>query len=162
MPMHTSRRFFNEKLPTRTESLFKILFTVMFFFLVAATAPYLKPRRYSGSGINWLLASALSVMFVLRSFFEKIFVSIHFDYESKVVNITSRTILDSDKIHEIPFTELEYQERKEGSMRVKPTKLLAFFRGNHQLIKFKATDIGEYTFDEICKEITALKSTAQN
>jgi hypothetical protein len=154
--MQESRRFYNEQLPTRTASLFNMLLAVMFFFLMAMLEPYLRRHRYSATGINWIMASALSVAFILISLFEKILISIHFDYENKVVNITLRTILERDKIHEIPFAELAYREGKNVS-RAGSTKTLELFNGSSRVIKLKATNIGDYTFSEISKALTTLK-----
>lgn len=120
--------------------------------------PFLKPRVFSGSGTDWVIAIVIAIVFVLYAFFEKVFVSIHFDYEKKEVNITSRTILDPDKTQTIPFANLAYRGNKEGSLRKEPTKVLELLKGSRRVIKLESKAIGEYTFNEIHKEITSLKN----
>jgi len=155
--MHSSQRFFNEKLPTRTEYLFRLLLAVLIIFAVPLLGPFLKPRVFSGSGIDWFIAAVIAIVFVSLSFFEKIFVSIHFDYEKKEVSITSRTILDGDITQTIPFSNFAYRQGQEGSLRKTPTKVLELLKGRRRVIKLEAKAIGEYTFNEIAKALNTLK-----
>jgi hypothetical protein len=154
--MPASRRFFNEKLPTRSGYLLRLVLTLIFAYAVTQLAPILRPRRFSGVGHEWLFLAILTIAFLLFTVFEEIFVSIQFDYEKKVVGITQKTILSKEKIRVIPFADLSYREMKEGGLRKAPTKVLELFNGSQQVIKLERKSIGEYTFNEIVKEITSL------
>ena len=156
--MPESRRFFNEKLPTRTEHLFKTLLIGLVIFAIPLFGPFLKPRVFSGSALDWCFSGIIAVVFVLLTLFEKIFVSIQFDYVQKEVNITSRTILDGEKIQTIPFSNLAYRPVQEGSLRKTPIKVLELLKGKHRVIKLEAKTIGDYTFSEIYKTLSTLNT----
>jgi len=157
--MDTTRRFDNERLKEKSTYILRLLLIIGLLICLQFLYPVIKPQRYSGSSIEWIITIFLISIIIGFSLFHIRFVSILFDDQSRKVALTTVTLISGAKTNEYNYSEIAFGTGKDpGSLRKKSTLFVNIYNGKTKLIRLERVYIGEETFDNILREFQRLEN----
>lgn len=157
--MNAPRRIENENLKERSTYFFRLLMMVAGLILLQFLLPVVRPRRFTGSIEEWILAFILILFLTGYFLFDKIFVSITFDPDNEKVILKTLTLINGEEIKEYNYPDISFKNGQEaGGSNKQQREFIEIYNKGNKVIKLKRSGIGDYPFDNILAELKQLNN----
>lgn len=155
--MNTTRKIENENLKESSTYFLWLLLGIALIIGFQFLNPIIKPNRYSGSLIEWIVTIILIAILIAYFLFTKRFKSISFDTVSRKITLTTLTLIRGTKTNYFDYENITHRVAQSVRFRGGAKEFVHIFNNNNKLITLEKSVIGDSSFEDLCAELQRLK-----